>query len=200
MDIFNNSISLDKLIGEGDDEMDDFRLQHLTINEDLKKSLWTPEKCISIVFDRCWDVNRLTEFLSLNFRGIKYLQLICKNYMTTEDGKSFDFKNFPKTITHLHIKCATDQKFVGFISVKYLDETSLQWLMIHGRVEESNYILPKTLTCFVRACKNNDSDKQKCLTPFALEHWSMISNISSKLPEFDFKGNKSFMEIYTREL
>ena len=201
MDIFNNSISLPKMLEDGEQEMYDFRLQHTTINEELKQALWNPEKCLSIAFDRCWDIDRLAKFLIDNFTGIKYLQLLCSNYMLTEAGKSYDFKDFPKTITHLHIKCATHQPNVGFISTKYLEETSLQWLMLHGRVEEPEYKLPKMLTCFIRACKNNDDDKRMCLTPILLTslEWKKTSDIRPRIPEFDFAGNRcGFMEVYKK--
>ena len=196
MDIFNNSVQLNKLTGEED--LYDIVLQHTKIDTELKNTLWNPEKCLSITFDRCWDIERLAKFLSDNFDGIKYIQIVCNNYMTNKEGGAINFKDFPKTITHLHIKCATHQKLIGFISTKHLEETALQWLMIHGRVVENEYNLPDTLTCFIRACMNTDHDKRVCLTPLSL-NWKKTSDIRVRLPDFDFRGNRSgFMEIYKK--
>jgi hypothetical protein len=197
MDIFNNSISLDNLTGE-QDKYYDLVLQHTKINQELKTNLWSPDKCLSITFDRCWDIEILNKFLSTNFVGIKYLQILCDNYMTTRDGKPYNFENFPNTITHLHIRCATYHKSLGFISIKHLERTNLEWLMLHGRVEETDYKLPETLTIFIRACMNTDHEKRICLTQLCLD-WHKTSDIRARLPDLDFRGNRcGFMEVYTK--
>ena len=80
-------------------------LDEIKINPEVRDALWNPDKCLSIFFNRCWKIDLLSKFLEDNFKGIKYLQLICNNYMTNNDSKPYNFKDFPKTITHFYLKC-----------------------------------------------------------------------------------------------
>ena len=64
--------------------------------------------------------------------------------------------------------------------------------MIQGKILENEYInkFPETLNCFIRSCMNNDHEKRICLTPISLS-WNKISDIRSRLPEFEFYRNRS---------
>ena len=190
---FDNSVWLDE-------ECYDINVQHLTVDSKIR-DLWNPEKCLTISFDRGWNIDKLNLFIIHNFPNIKYLQILCSNYMLdTNHIDVYNFKDFPKTITHLHIRCATYQKLIGHISAKYLSETNLEWLMVDGRIIETDYTLPETLKCFIRACKNNDHEKRICLTTIPL-NWEMKTMFKYEVNNkgLDFRGDKcGFMEIYNK--
>lgn len=194
MDVFTNSIRLDDIT----EQYCDLVVQHLKVDPDIRDVLWDKDMCLIVAFDRCWDINLLNKFITDNFPKIKYLQIICDNYMVRSTHNEFyDFTDFPSTITHCYIRCPTHSN-LGYISMKHIENTNLETLMIQGRVIEEEYSFPETLSCFIRGCKNTDHEKRLCLPPIPL-NWNKRIDILQRLKEFDFPTNRcGFMEINTK--